>query len=102
MNLNLDASETLRKLKKDSVHDLKNFGKDVVNSDVFKKTESFANESADILSEKIRLGAEEAEEKVKELSGVALRFVKENPFYIAAGVLGLGLIYGAYLIRKKR
>ena len=99
--MNLERSETLKNLKNDSFHDFKSFGKEVVESDVFKKTEGFARDSADILSEKIKLGAEEAEERVKEFTDVALRFVKENPFYIAVGVLGLGLAYGAYLIRKK-
>lgn len=100
--MNSKISEAIRNLKNDSFHDFRSFGKDVVKSDVFKKTEAFATDSADIISERIKVGAEEAEEKVKEFAEVALRFVKENPFYIAVGVLGVGLAYGAYLIRKKR
>ncbi len=96
--MNSEISETLRNQKNDSFHDFRSFGKDVVKSDAFKKTEDFA----DIMSERIKVGAEEAEEKMKEFAEVALRFVKENPFYIAVGVLGVGLAYGAYLIRKKR
>ncbi|MBC7753628.1 MAG: hypothetical protein H7Z71_05270 [Moraxellaceae bacterium] len=100
--MNLDTKKTLKNLKNDSFHDFKSFGKDVVKSDEFQKTQAFATNSADILSEKIRLGVDETEERMKEFSEVALRFVKENPFYIAAGVLGLGLAYGAYLLRKRR
>lgn len=84
-----------------SFHDLKSFGKEIVKSDVFKKTEAFADDSADIISEKVRIGAEQAEKRVKEYTDVAIDFIRKNPFTIAFGVLGVSIAWGAYLLRKR-
>ncbi len=96
------GSDVIGKIRNsDSFHDFKSFRKEVIKSDVFKKTEDFALDSADIIFEKFHIEAKQAEEKVKEYTNIVLGFIKGNPFYFAAGVLGVSLACGAYMLHKR-
>ena len=54
----------------------------------------------DEITGQIRAVAERAEKKLKRFSNAAVDFTKENPFYVAMGVLALTAA-GAFLVMRK-
>ncbi len=81
-----------------------NSGSSFSSKQPYRDTKNSAAEtfgSPEEITEQIRLGAEQAQKKVKEYADVAMTFAQENPVYIALGAAGIGLLAGAFLARRR-
>lgn len=68
--------------------------KDMMNDSGFNDAEQ--------MMEKVKAGFETAQDSAKEYADKAVKLAKKNPWYVAAGAAGLGLLVGGLLARRRK
>lgn len=68
--------------------------KDIMNDSGFN--------DADQMMDTVKAGFQTAQESAKEYADKAVKLAKKNPWYVAAGAAGLGLLVGGLLARRRK